>query len=256
MAESTSRKNSPNHKFPQSHRTVFQKPVSNTLLAQIPESEFLALQPHLEFLELRDGERLERAGEPVRAAYFLNSGLTSMIVEIFDGRSVEVGVAGRETMIGLPLAGGLQDFNYSLFVQVPGDAFFVQTQTLTRLLPSLPELHRLLLRRLAIRSIELAQNAACNRLHNVRQRLARWLLITHDRLESNVIATTHGILSGMLGTDRPTVTVTLREFESDGAVRIGRAAISIENRRKLEKHSCECYGVFWRFNPELGLNKY
>jgi CRP-like cAMP-binding protein len=124
-----------------------------------------------------------------------------------------------------------------------------------QLLPEMPELRRLLLRRLAIRSIALAQNAACNRLHNVKQRLARWLLLTHDRLDSNLIRTTHDFLSRMVGTDRPSVTLALAELEREGIIQPSRGSILIENRRKLEQRSCECYSLFRRFNSELGLQK-
>lgn len=178
-----------------------------------------------------------------------------MIIETSDGRSVEVGLAGREDMIGLPLAAGLDEFTFSMVVRVPGDGFRVQGDTMKQLLPELPELRRLLLRRLAIRSIALAQNAACNRLHNVKQRLARWLLLTHDRLDSDLVRTTHDFLSRMVGSDRPSVTLALAQLEREGMIQPSRGSILIENRHKLEQSACECYNIFRRFNPELGLQK-
>ncbi len=236
-------------------RTVAGKSVRNTLLLQIPEDEFLIIEPHLEFLEFKDGARLQQEGHSIDAVYFLNGGIGSMIIEVSDGRSVEVGLAGREDMIGLPLAAGLDEFAFAVVIRVPGDGFRVPAETIKQLLFSLPELSRLLRRRLAIRSVELAQNAACNRLHNVRERLARWLLLTHDRLDSDIIRTTHDFLSRMVGTDRPTVTLAVAELEKDGIIGPGRGFIRIENRRKLEQRSCECYGLFRRFNAELGLGK-
>jgi len=230
-------------------------PVRNTLLLQIPEDEFRTILPHLELVEFSNTDRLEREGTRIEAVYFLNGGIGSMIIETSDGRMVEVGLAGREDMIGLPLATGLDEFTFSVVVRVPGDGFRVQGDAMKQLLPEMPELRRLLLRRLAIRSIALAQNAACNRLHNVKQRLARWLLLTHDRLDSNLIRTTHDFLSRMVGTDRPSVTLALAELEREGIIQPSRGSILIENRRKLEQRSCECYSLFRRFNSELGLQK-
>jgi CRP-like cAMP-binding protein len=229
------------------------KPLRNILLLRAPNTEFSAIEPHLEFVNFENAARLERDGSPISAVYFLNGGIGSMIVETKDGRSVEVGVAGREDMIGLQLAAGLDEFTYSVVMQVPGDGFRVSADIMKRLLPSLPKLRDLLLRRLGIRSLELAQNAACNRLHNVRQRLARWLLLTHDRIDSDMIRTTHDFLSKMVGADRATVSVAASELERAGVIRQGRASISIENRHKLEAQSCDCYELFRKLNPELGL---
>ena len=109
------------------------------------------------------------------------------------------------------------------------------------------------MRRLGIRSLELAQNAACNRLHSIKERLARWLLVVHDRIDSDVMYTTHDFLSKMVGTDRATVSVAAAELERAGVIRQGRASISVEDRHKLEAQSCNCYDLFRRLNRELGL---
>lgn len=236
-------------------RTVAGKPVRNTLLLQIPDGEFSIIKPHLEEVQFSNADRIESEGSRIKAVYFLNGGIGSMIIETSDGRSVEVGLSGREDMIGLPLVAGLYEFTFTVVVRVPGDGFRVRADVMKQLLPHVPELRHLLLRRLAIRSIALAQNAACNRLHIVKQRLARWLLLTHDRLDSNLIRTTHDFLSRMVGTDRPSVTLALAELEREGIIRPSRGAILIENRYKLELRSCECYSLFRRFNPELGLTK-
>jgi CRP-like cAMP-binding protein len=101
--------------------------------------------------------------------------------------------------------------------------------------------------------LELGKNAACNRLHNVKERVSRWLLLSHDRIDSDVIHTTHDFLSKMVGTDRATVSLATAELERAGVIRQGRASISIVNRRKLEGQACECYELFRKLNPELGL---
>lgn len=234
-------------------RTVEGRPVRNVVLQQIPQAEFLKIQPHLEFLKLEIATRLEQSGNAITAVYFLNGGIASMIIETSDGRSVEVGVAGREDMIGLPLVAGLTELTYSVVVQAPGDGFRVSADTMKRLLPSMPEFSRMLLHRLAIRGAEAAQNAACNRLHPVSQRLARWLLLTQDRINSDLINMTHDFLSKMVGTDRATVTVTLEELEKRDIVRRSRGSVTILDRPQLEQHACECYRIFSQFNVELGL---
>lgn len=227
--------------------------MQNVVLQQIPYEEFLKLQPHLEFVKLEIATCLEQEASPITAVYFLNCGIASMIIETSDGRSVEVGLAGREDMVGLPMAGGLSEFTYSVVVQASSDGFRVSADTMKRLLPTMPELSRILLRRLAIRSVEVAQNAACNRLHSVSQRLARWLLLAHDRINSDLINTTHDFLSKMVGTDRATVTVTLEELEARDIVRRSRGSITILDRAQLEQQACECYRIFSRFDAELGL---
>jgi CRP-like cAMP-binding protein len=207
----------------------------------------------LEFVSFQNAHCLERGGRPVKAVYFLNGGIGSQVVTMKDGRSVEVGLVGRDGMIGLQVAAGLDRFTYSVVMQVPGDGFRVTAIKIKQILRSLPGLRDLLVRRLGIRSLELAQNAACNRLHTIKERFARWLLLTHDRLDSDVIRTTHDFLSKMVGTDRASVSVAAAELERAGVIRQGRASISILNRRKLEAQSCDCYEVFRKLNAELGL---
>jgi CRP-like cAMP-binding protein len=234
-------------------RTAAGNPVQNAVLEQMPQREFSELEPHLEFKRFSLAEYLEREGSPINDVYFLNRGVASMIIETQDARSVEVGITGCEDMIGLPLAAGLSELTYSVIVQAPGTGFKVTADVMKRLLPEMPQLTRMLLRRLAIRSVEQAQNTACNRLHSLTQRLARWLLLSHDRLPSDTIQATHDFLSRMAGTDRATVSLAIADFEQKGILRRGRGVITITNRRKLEAQSCECYGIFSRFNAELGL---
>ena len=229
------------------------KPVRNTILLRLPDTEFEALLPHLHFVALELSACLQRENECIDTVYFMNRGIASMLVETDDGRSVEVGVSGREDMIGLPLAAGIDSYPHSVIVQVPGDGFYVEAVVMRKAIQSLPELRRMLVRQLGIRSVQYAQNAACNRLHNVRQRLARWLLVTLDRIDSDLITTTHDFLSKMIGTDRPTVSVAIGDLERDGTILRNRGSIFVVNRPLLEQQSCKCYATFKRFNTELGL---
>jgi CRP-like cAMP-binding protein len=229
--------------------------VRNTILLRLPEHEFEAIQPHLRFVPLTLATCLLREHETIDSVYFMNRGIASMLVETDDGRSVEVGVSGREDLVGLTLAAGLDTYPHNVIVQVPGDGFQVDRDTMVRAIETLPELRRILVRQLGIRTVQFSQNAACNRLHNIRQRLARWLLVTHDRLDTDIIATTHDFLSKMIGTDRPTVSVAVAEFEREGLITRSRGALQIVNRPGLEQQSCKCYATFKQFNEELGLTR-
>jgi CRP-like cAMP-binding protein len=234
-------------------RRVDDKPVQNAILQGIPEREFLLLKPHLSFAEFKVAEYLHRQGNPITDAIFLNEGIGAMVIETSDARSVEVGTAGYECMIGLPIAVGLHQATYSILIQAPGHGFRVPVKAIKRVLPSAPELHQMLLRRLAIRYLLQVQNTACNRLHSLTQRLARWLLLMQDRLAGSRIATTHDIVSKMMGTDRATVSLAIADFERRGILRRGRGSLTIINRLRLRERSCECYKIFSEFNSELGL---
>jgi len=227
--------------------------VENLVLLGLPEKEFSILAPHLDHVGLENGAVLEREGARIDEVFFINRGVALMIVETVEGKSVEVGLIGRGSMVGLQAAAGMEDFTHGVAMLIPGDAFRVKVDALKDVLPSAPELRRKLLRRLAIRSVELAQNAACNRIHAVKERISRLLLQMHSRLDADLISATHVALSKMVGTDRPTVTLTLAALEKDGAVEAGHASIAITNRKKLEKQACACYLISKRFDAELGL---
>ena len=245
--------NNGNHKLEDAQRTAQGKPVRNCVLLRMPQAEYEMLEPHLEFLQFELAAVLQKEHEPIQFLYFMNRGIASMIVETSDGRSVEVGIAGREDMIGLQLAADLDRPTHTVVVQVPGDGFRMKSMAMRSALRTLPELRNILTRQLGIRSLQFAQNAACNRLHSVRQRLARWLLLTRDRIDSDAISTTHEFLAKMVGTDRPSVSLARAEFQREGILSGSRGLICLLSRAGLEAQSCECYGIFRQFNAELGL---
>jgi len=226
--------------------------VRNRVLTRMADAEFKILEPHLRPIDLPLGTYLQRAGEPGSSVYFLNHGLASLVVEMTNGKSVEVGVSGPEEMVGWLLPEGMATL-HSVIVQVPGHGFQANARDVNQLLPSMPYFRDALFKSVAIRSVLMAQNAACNRLHAVRQRLARWLLVTQDRLNSNLITTTHDFLSKMVGADRATVTLAANALQRAGAIRSGRGSVTIANRQLLKGEACECYAAFRRFNAELGL---
>ena len=218
----------------------------------MPDAEFRLLEPHLRQIDLPLGMYLQRAGEPGTSVYFLNHGLASLVVETSNGKSVEVGVSGPEDMVGWLLPEAMATL-HSVIVQVPGHGFQANARDVNQLLPSVPQFRDAVFKRVAIRSVLMAQNAACNRLHAVRQRLARLLLVTQDRLNTNLVTTTHDFLSKMVGADRATVTLAANAIQRAGAIRNGRGSVTIIDRQKLESESCECYAAFSRFNADLGL---
>ena len=161
--------------------------IKNHVLTTIPESEFSKLQPHFEFLDLDYHQNLFASNNDVEYAYFLNRGMISLVVTTSDGRSVEVGVVGREGAVGTGLVVDLTRSPYRAVVQIPGDGMRLPGSVIRNLQGSIPEFERMLNRYAAMQGMQVAQLAACNRLHEIEQRLARWMLMCHDRIESDLL---------------------------------------------------------------------
>jgi CRP-like cAMP-binding protein len=229
------------------------KPVSNKILLSISDREYNSLRPHLEYLRLPNHLVLHEAGGRMEFAYFPNRGLISLVVVMKDGKTAEAGVVGKEGFTGAPAAVGLSRGSLRAVVQVSGDGFQVKVGALQKTLESAPHLQMMLSRYVAIRGMQVAQTAACNRLHDIKQRLARWLLMTQDRVDSGALPITHDFLATMLGTDRPTVSLAAGALQKKGLIEYTRGAVKIVNRKKLEDSACECYGVIRQYDGELGL---
>jgi len=138
---------------------------------------------------------------------------------------------------------GMRKSQVREIVQIAGDGFRVRADALQDVLKSSPQLHQILTRYAVSQGMQIAQTAACNRLHNIEQRFARWLLITQDRVDSPKLAITQDFLATMLGTDRPTVSLAAGILQKKGAIKWTRNAVQILSRAKLEKCACECYGA-------------
>ena len=229
------------------------KPVSNIILLSISDSEYSLLRPHLEYVNLPNHLVLHEAGAKLEFAYFLNRGLISLVVVMKDGKTAEAGVVGNEGFTGAPAAVGLSRGPLRAVIQITGDGFRVKVGALQNTLEAAPRLRLLLNRYVAIRGMQIAQTAACNRLHNIEQRLARWLLMTQDRVDSGSLRITHDFLATMLGTDRPSVSLAAGVLQRKGFIEYTRGAVKIVNRKKLEGSACECYGVIRQYDGELGL---
>jgi len=219
------------------------RPRSNRILAAAPREEYERLLPHLEYVELRRGDVLHGAGEHISHVYFPYSGTVSVTVQMRDGRELEVGVVGREGMIGLPLVLGTDTAPFKSFAQVSGGAMRAAAETFRREVGRGGGLFGLLLRYAQTFFVATAQTAACNRLHTVEGRLARWLLTTRDRAESDELDLTHDFLAAMLGVRRAGVTEAVGVLKSRGMIGLSRGHISILDAEGLGRASCECYGV-------------
>jgi CRP-like cAMP-binding protein len=190
------------------------KPVSNKLLLSISDSDYGSLRPHLEYVGLPNHLVLHEAGGKLEFAYFPNRGLISLVVVMRDGKTAEAGIVGNEGFTGTLAAVGLSRSPLQAVVQITGDGFRVEVGALQNTLESTPHLKLMLSRYAAIRGMQVAQTAACNRLHDIEQRLARCLLMTQDRVDSALRPITHDFLATMLGTDRSTVSLAAGGLQS------------------------------------------
>ena len=229
------------------------KPVSSLILLSISDSDYSALRPHLEYVSLPNHLVLHEAGGKLEFAYFPNRGLISLVVVMKDGRTAEAGIVGNEGFTGTLAAVGLSRSPLHAVVQITGDGFRVEVGALQNTLESAPHLQRMLNRYAAIRGMQVAQTAACNRLHDIGQRLARWLLMTQDRVDAGSLPITHDFLATMLGTDRPSVSEAASVLQKKKLIEYTRGAVKIVNRKKLERSACECYEVIQHYDDELGL---
>jgi len=229
------------------------KHVANKVLLAMPDNEYELMRPDLTYIDLQHHLSLHEPTQKVEFVYFPNRGMVSQVVVTKDGRTVEVGVVGSEGYVGAGLAIGLSRSSVREIVQIAGDGFKMMGNALERILRSAPQLQIILNRHSGLQGMQVAQTAACNRLHDIQQRLARWLLMTQDRVSLAVLPITHDFIATMMGTDRSTVSLAAAVLQKNGIIEYVRGAVKIVNRRKLERSACECYGVIQQFEDDLGL---
>jgi len=217
------------------------KPYKNRILASLPEAELKRLEPHLSPVSLKLRQQL--LDGKADHAYFVEDGLASVVLPMEDGSTVEVGVIGRDGVVGLPMLLGGKTMPGETFMQVEGSGFRIPADLLRQEYERDGELRRHLNRYVVANLMQSAQYAACNRLHNIGERLARWILTCHDRLQSDRMPLTHEFLGQMLGTPRTTVTLAAGMLHEAGLIEYSRGHVTIKNRAKLEEAACECYRV-------------
>lgn len=228
------------------------RPTRNRLLSSIPEEEFRILHPLLEAVTLPRYQILNEAGGAIECAYFLNEGMTSLVVVTHDEESVEVGIVGQEGIVGASIVAGLKRAAFRAIMQIPGAGLKISAEKFEEILPSLPDLRRRIHHFVLWQTLQVGQVAACNRLHEIDQRLARWLLMCQDRVDSPTLPLTHEFLAQMLGAGRPTVSLACGRLENAGLIENRRAALRILDREQLEAVACECYAMIRTFSDWLG----
>jgi CRP-like cAMP-binding protein len=215
--------------------------IQNLILLGLRADELSAATRKLQFVELPTHTVLHDAGEPLTHAYFINGGLASVLSVLADGKSVEVGLAGKEGFIGLPLVVGLSTSPTQVIMQVGGSAYQLTAADCKELLSRSPGLEKTLNRYAQTLGMQATYVAACNRLHEVEERLARWLLMSQDRLGGDVVPLTQEFLAHMLGTRRASVTVAAGILQKAGFITYNRGSVRIDDRSGLEDATCECY---------------
>src|SRR5579863_1529020 len=217
--------------------------IGNLILQALPRKESAQLVSSLELVRLKLHQVMHEAGETIRSVYFLNLGLGSVLTVQPDGKSVEVGLIGREGFVGVPVVFGFKTSGLRVVTQADGTAYRLDVEALRRALPECPELERRLQRYAMILGMQSTQLAACNRLHNVDERLARWLLMSQDRIATKVMHLTQEFLEQMLGTRRASVGEAASQLQDAEMISYTHGNVTVLNRAKLEETACDCYDI-------------
>ena len=218
-------------------------PLENHLLAAVPVEVQGRLFPHLELVPLPLGKVLYESGDSLRHVYFPTDSIVSLLYVMEDGASAEISVVGNEGLIGVALFMGGESTPSRAIVQSAGQAYRLAGQRLKDEFNRHGALLLLLLRYTQALITQMSQTAVCNRHHSIDQQLCRWLLLSLDRLPSNQLTMTQELIANMLGVRREGVTEAAGKLQRQGAIEYHRGTITVLDRPKIEKLSCECYAV-------------
>jgi CRP-like cAMP-binding protein len=217
--------------------------LGNRLLAAVPRDEYELILPDLESVSLSLGEVVYELGEQLNFAYFPTTSVVSLVYTMENGATAEIGSVGNDGLVGITLLTGGGTRPNRAVVRHPGGALRMKANVFQEAFKHCDCLQALLLRYVQALITQISQTAVCNGLHSVEQRLARWLLLTHDRLGSDDLQVTHELVSNLLGVRREWVTRTARNLRDRGLIGERRGHITILNRVRLEEAACECYRV-------------
>jgi CRP-like cAMP-binding protein len=220
--------------------------ISSKILLHLSRNECQQLLPELELVRLKLHQVIYEAEETMKSGYFVNTGILSVLAVQPDSKSVEVGLIGNEGFLGLPLLVGYRTSPTRVVAQADGSAYRCDAQALRRVLRECPELEQQLHRFGQQLAMQTTQIAACNRLHDVEERLARWILMTEDRLLADTLPLTQEFLAQMLGTRRSSVTVAAGTLQKAGMISYTRGSVTIVDRERLEDAACDCYAIVQR----------
>lgn len=228
----------------------------NVILSQLPENEYAALAKHLVPADLTLGQKLSEPNEPIEYVYFLNSGLISIDALSNSGESVEVSVIGREGFSGLPALLDQPQMSHAVIVTGVGKGLRIRSSIVRDEFRKGQTLRELVHAFTYLQAVQVTQSVLCNTMHEVDERLARWLLTSADRMESEELNLTQEFLAQMLGVQRSTVTVAASALQRAGYIGYTRGKIQILDRHNLAKVACECYEtVCYSYDRILKLNQ-
>ena len=228
-----------NSRFKPSHSTP--APPGNRILEALPREEHARLLPLLSPVRFPKGKVLWEAGDEIRYAFFITSGMVAMLSVTYDAETVEVGMIGNEGMAGVAALLRCETAPYQVVSQLPSAALRIGVQALRAEFARSPRLQDLLIRYTHALLTQIAQSTSCHRFHTAEQRLCRWLLTTADRAGSNTLPLTQEFLAQMIGVPRSSVTAAAAALQNRGLISYSRGTIILLNRSGLESASCECY---------------
>jgi len=215
--------------------------TANRILAALPAAEYRMIRPLLERVVLEEGDVLRKPRARIRYVYFPESGVVCLINRLINGTVMEVGLIGREGAVGALSVLGTKAYAGEAIVQMPGSALRIRADILQSDATICPQLRALLMRFIQALFAQIVQSAACNGRHKIPERMARWLLMAHDRTDADVLPLSHELLAMMLGVRRPGVTHAMGALRKAGLIESRRGRITILNRAGLETAACECY---------------
>ena len=219
------------------------QPSQNHILAALPAADLTSLVQHLQLVNLPVGTMLYEPGQESRYAYFPTSCVISLQHMLESGRTAETASVGNDGMLGVALFMGGDSTPSSAVVQISGHAYQLEGQLLKQEFKRLLTLQQLLLRYTQVLLTQISLTAVCYRHHSLQQQLCRWLLLTLDRLNTNEITMTQELVAGMLGVRREGITEAAGHLQREGLITYRRGHITVINRKGIETHVCECYGV-------------
>ncbi|RUR85041.1 Crp/Fnr family transcriptional regulator [Chlorogloeopsis fritschii PCC 9212] len=215
----------------------------NFILNSLPQDEYDRLHPHLERVDLHQNDVLTRIREPIAYVYFPTTVLASWVYSTQEGETVEVGITGFEGVVGTTFLFNPNSAPWQVEVHLAGEAFKLSTEIFARVLNKSVVLRQKVTAFTYLKLMQLTQSALCNRFHTVEQRLCRWLLAAHDRVQTSELLLTRDILASMIGSTRPAVSIVTGTLQTAGLIRATRGKITIVNRKEMEEVTCECYHI-------------
>lgn len=223
--------------------TALRAPPTNLLLESLPKDEYRLLLPKLERFPLVFGEVIYEPGDLIRHIYFPTSGIISLLAAVEDRATLEVGIVGREGMVGLPVFMGVKTSRDTAVVQGGGAALRMKATAFRQECENGSSLPRLLRRYTHSRLTQMSQGAACNRYHSIDARLARWLLMTRDRMGTDKFQLTQEFLSNMLGVRREGVNKAAGDLQKQQLISYNRGTLTTLDQAGLEAAACRCYAI-------------